>query len=151
MNKYVLIPHEQYESFKSFLADKKEQKIAESERKTVDENISDNHRDIHPKIDGINSKREKFESVHSRILNNNNLDKKSDKFLDSKGKESVSTEFSEKTQKKAEVPHPLPPPGLPAAVEYSKDNYLSKIRKNERKIQKGSGGNEWIQKWTKNF
>ena len=117
MNKYVLIPHEQYESFKSFLADKKEQKIAESERKTMDENISDNHRDIHPKIDEINSKREKFESVHSRILNNNNLDKKSDKLFDSKGKESVSTEFSEKTQNKAELRHPLPPPGLPAAVE----------------------------------
>ena len=148
MNKYVLIPHEQYESFKSFL---KEQKIAEIERKTVDQNISDNHRDIHPKIDGINCKREKFESVHSRILNNNNLDKKSDKLLDSKGKESVSTEFSEKTQNKAELRHPLPPPGLPGVVEYSKDNYLSKIRKNERKIQKGSGDNEWIQKWTKNF
>ena len=151
MNKYVLIPDEQYKSFKSFLADKKEPKIAESERETVDENKSDNHRDIHPKIDEINSKREKFESIHSRILNNNNLDKKSDKLLDNEGKESVGTEFSEKTQNKAEVRHPVPQPGLPTAVEYSKDNYLSKIRKNERKIQKGSGVNEWIKKWTKHF
>ena len=154
MNKYILIPHEQYKSFKSFLADKKEQKIAESRRETVDENKSDNHRDIHPKIDENNSeksKREKFESVHSRIINNNNLDKKSDNLLDNNRKESVSTEFSVKTQNKAEVRHPLPPPGLPTAVNYSKDNYLSKIRKNERKIQKGVEPMNGFKNGPKNF
>ena len=46
---------------------------------------------------------------------------------------------------------PLSPPGLPATVDYSKDSYLSKIRKNGKKIQKGHGATEWIQKWNKKF
>ena len=44
MNKYVLIPREQYESFKTFLADKKDRIIAESKQETVHENKSDNHK-----------------------------------------------------------------------------------------------------------
>ena len=79
MNKYVLIPHKQYESFKTFLADKKDQRIGESKQETVDENKSDNHKvDILEKIDENKpekSKGEKFGSVHSRIINNK-LDKK---------------------------------------------------------------------------
>ena len=82
MNKYVLIPHEQYQSFKSFLADKKEHKIAESNQETV------NEKDIHPKIHNSNSeiiKAEEFRSVDSRILNynnnNNNNKRKSEKLL----------------------------------------------------------------------
>ena len=55
MNKYVLIPHEQYDSFKSFLADKKDQKIAESNQERVDKNKTDNHKDIRQKIDDNNS------------------------------------------------------------------------------------------------
>ena len=90
-------------------------------------------------------------SEHSRIINNNNLDKKSENLLENNQKESVSTQSSVKTQNKAELKHPLPPSGLPTGVDYSQDNYLSKIRKNERKIQTGSGENEWIQKWTKIF
>ena len=137
MNKYVLIPHEQYESFKTFLADKKDQKIAESNQQTVDENKSDNH-------NLKNLKGGKFGSVH-RIINNNKLDKKSENLLDNNPKEFLSTHSSVKSQNKAALTHPLPPPGLPAEVDYSKDNYLSKIRKNGRKIQKGRGANEWIQ------
>ena len=144
MNKYVLIPHEQYQSFKSFLADKKEHKIAESNQETV------NEKDIHPKIHESNSeilKGEKFRSVDSRILNNNNK-RKSEKLLDNNRKETVSSQFSDNTKDKTEIKHPLPPPGLPEKAVYSQDNYLSKIKKNGREIQKGSGANEWIQKWT---
>ena len=144
MNKYVLIPHEQYESFKTFLADKKEQRIAESHQETVDENKSDNHKDIHPKIEENNSKKskgEKFGSVHSRIINNNNLDKKSENLLDNNRKESASTHSSVRTQNKAELTHPLPPPGLPTAVDYSKNNYLSKSRKKGKENPK----REWSQ------
>ena len=55
MNKYVLIPHEQYESFKTFLADKKDRIIAESKQETVHENKSDNHKvDTLEKIDENN-------------------------------------------------------------------------------------------------
>ena len=150
MNKYVLIPHEQYQSFKSFLADKKEHKIAESNQETV------NDRDIHPKIHDSNSeilKGEEFRSVDSRILNNNNNNnnkRKSEKLLDNNRKETVSSEFSDNTKDKAEINHPLPPPGLPEKAVYNQDNYLSKIKeKNGREIQKGGGANEWIQKWTK--
>ena len=145
MNKYILIPHEQYQSFKSFLADKKEHKITESNQKTV------NEKDIHPKIHESNSeilKGEKFRSVDSRILNNNNK-RKAEKLLDNNQKEIVSSQFSDNTKEKTEIKHPLPPPGLPEKAVYSQDNYLSKIKKNGREIQKGSGANEWIQKWTK--
>ena len=38
MNKYVLIPHEQYESFKKILADKKRHINEETKPKTDDEN-----------------------------------------------------------------------------------------------------------------
>ena len=155
MNKYVLIPHEQYESFKTFLADKKDQTFAENNQERVDENKSDNHKvDIFEKIDDNKpekSKGEKFGSVHSRIINNNKLHKQSENLLDNNLKEFLSTHSSVRSQNKAALTHPLPPPGLPAEVNYSKDNYLSKSRKNGRKIQKGSGANEWIQKWTKNF
>ena len=150
MNKYVLIPYEQYESFKSFLADKKEHKIAESNQETVDEN----GKDIHPKIHESKSEKnkgEEFRSVDSRILNNNNNKRKSEKLLDNNRKETVSSQFSDKTQDKAEIKHPLPPPCLPEEAVYSQDNYLSKIKKNGREIQKGSGANEWIKKWTKKF
>ena len=42
MNKYVLVPHDQYESFKKFLAEKKEEKITQSKRETVNENKLEN-------------------------------------------------------------------------------------------------------------
>ena len=90
----------------------------------MDENKSDNHRDIHPKIDENNSeksKREKFESVHSRIINNNNLDKKSDNLLDNNRKKICK--FSVKTQNKAEVRHPLPPPELPTEKMKGKSTF----------------------------
>ena len=144
MNKYVLIPHEQYQSFKSFLADKKEHKIAESNQETV------NEKDIYPKIHESNSeilKGEEFRRVDSRILNNNK--RKSEKLLDNNRKETESSQFSDNTKDKAEIKHPLPPPGLPKKAVYNQDNYFSKIKKNGREIQKGSGANEWIQKWTK--
>ena len=87
-----------------------------------------------------NSKGEKFGSVHSRIINNNNnnLDKKSKTLLDNNRKETISTQSSVETQNKAGVTHPLPPPGLPAEVDYSKDSNLSKIRKMEEKSKKGT-------------
>ena len=150
MNKYVIIPHAQYESFKSFLADKKEHKIADSNQETVDEH----GKDIHPKKHQSKSEKykgEEFRSEDSRILNNNNNKRTSEKLLDNNRKEPVSRHFSDKTQDKAEIKHPLPPPGLPEEAVYSQDNYLSKIKKNGREIQKGGGVNEWIQKWTKKF
>ena len=97
MNKYVLIPHEQYQSFKSFLADKKEHKIAESNQETV------NEKDIHPKIHDSNSeiiKAEEFRSVDSKILNyNNNNKRKSEKLLGNNRKETVSSQFSDNTKR----------------------------------------------------
>ena len=124
MNKYVLIPHEQYQSFKSFLADKKEHKITESNQETV------NEKDILPKIQESNSeilKGEEFRSEESRILNNNK--RKSEKLLNNSRKETVSSEFSDNAKDKSEIKHPLPPPGLPEKTVYSQDNYLSKIKK----------------------
>ena len=153
MNKYVLIPHEQYESFKSFLADKKDQKIAESKHETVNQNKSDNHK-VNIKLDDTEAGKNVEETIGSedrRTINNNKLDKKSEDLLDSNPKESLSTQTSVRPQNKAAVKHPHPPPGLPAEVVYSKDSILSKITKNGRKIQKGSGGNEWIQKWDRNL
>ena len=72
MNKHVLIPHEQYESFKKFLADSKEERIAQSKQETVVDNTSDNHKvDIRETIDnGINSNGEIFGSAHTlKIIN----------------------------------------------------------------------------------
>ena len=135
MNKYILIPHEQYQSFKSFLADKKEHKIAESNQETG------NEKDIHPKIHESNSeilKGEEFRSVDSRILNNNNNKRKSEKLLDNNRKETVSSQFSDNTKDKTEIKHPLPPPGLPKKAVYSQDNYFSKIKK-----WKGNPKREW--------
>ena len=138
MNKYVVIPHEQYESFKSFLAGKKDIKIAESKQETLDENKSE--------------KNTGKEFVDSKIINNNN-NINSENFLHNTRKETVISQSSNKPQDKAEFTHPLPPPGLPEAGVYTQKNYFSKIikKKNGRKIQKGSGPNEWIKKWTKKF
>ena len=149
MNKYVIIPHEQYKSLKSFLADKKEHKIAESNQETVDEN----RKDIHPKIHESKSEKykgEEFRSVDSRILNNNNK-RKSEKLLDNNRKETLSRQFSDKTQDKAEIKHPFPPPGLPEEAVYSQDNYLSKIKKMEGKSKKGVEQMNGFKNGPKNF
>ena len=75
----------------------------------------------------------------SRILNNNNK-RTSEKLLDNNRKETVSRQFSDKTQDKAEIKPPLPPPGLPEEAVYSQDYYLSKIkRKMKGKSKKGVG------------
>ena len=94
-------------------------------------------------------KGEEFRSVDSRILNNNNNKRKSEKLLDTNRKETVSSQFSDNTEDKTEIKHSLPPPGLPEKAVYSQDKYLSKIKKKWKGNQKGSGANEWIQKWTK--
>ena len=138
MNKYVVIPHEQYESFKSFLAGKKDIKIAESKQETLDESKSE--------------KNKGKEFVDSKIINNNNIN--SENFLHNTRKETVISQASDKAQDKAEFTHPLPPPGLPEAGVYTQENYFSKIiikKKKWKEIQKGSGTNEWIKKSTKKF
>ena len=71
MNKYVLIPHDQYESFKKNLAENKEVTITQSKKETVDESKSENL-----KGDFLNVKsEEKFECLRNKIKNSNNSDK----------------------------------------------------------------------------
>ena len=86
-----------------------------------------------------------------KINNNNKLDKKSKLLLDNHEKETERSQPSDKSQHKAALIHPLLPPGLSEDVGYSKEIYLSKIRKYGSKIQKGRGANEWIKKWNKKF
>ena len=137
MNKYVLIPHEQYESFKKFLADKKRHINEKNKQKTNEENNSINP--ISNETTGENL---------GSVISNNILDKKSENSLDNNPENLHSTQSREI---KSSVNHPLPPPGLPSRKKYTENNFLSKISKNVQKIQKGSGNNEWIKQWSKKF
>ena len=134
MNKYVLIPYDQYQRFKNFVAEEKEKEKAESNQETV-ESKSGNHK-------AGNSDSENIGGVHNQ---------KSKIPLDIKQNESINIQSSANSEDKNTLGHTLPPPGLPAEAEYSKDNKFSKIRKNGRKRQEGVGAKNWIQKWKKRF
>ena len=145
MNKYVLIPYDQYERFKNFVAEEKEKEKAESNQETA-ESKSGNHKvdilEITEEKKAGNSDSENIGGVHNQ---------KSKIPLDIKQNESINIQSSANSEDKNTLGHTLPPPGLPAEAEYSKDNKFSKIRKNGRKRQEGVGAKNWIQKWKKRF
>ena len=124
MNKYVLIPHDQYLRFKSF--------VVENKDKT--ENV--------------------IENPDERKENSIKKDKTDEKESESIEKLDEAIHFNKSLYPEAsqEVTYPIPPPGLPAEANYRKNaTYFPKIRKNGRRNQEGGGSNEWIKKWNKKF
>ena len=128
MNKYVLIPHDKYLSFKAFVAENKDSTYTQSKQQSVDENKSENS-----KGHFINIKsEEKLEPLPEKIKNSNNSDNSENNVSVNTQKSRESTQSSSilypKVSEKSR--HPFPPPGLPAKDNYGSNvSYLSKLKK----------------------
>ena len=116
MNKCVLIPHDQYLSFKACVAQNKDSTYTQSKQHSLDENKSENSKGH---FINVNSE-EKLEPLLEKKLSVN-----TENLQESRQLSSIShPKASEKPR------HPLPPPGLPAKEDYrSNVSYLSKLKK----------------------
>ena len=110
MNKYVLIPHDQYLSFKAFVAENRD---TEGKQQSLDVNKSEKGQIINVKSEnGLEPAPEKKEN----IVNSVNSE---EKVSGNTQKSRESTQLSHISYPKASenIRHPLPLPGLPPEVD----------------------------------
>ena len=149
MNKYVLIPLDQYLSFKAFLAENRDPKYRQNQQETLNQSKSEKIKDNFLNVRAVENFEGQLKSIRSSI----NLEKSERNITDNSLKIIESTQSSASPYSKAseKLKHPIPPPGRLIKVEPNNVSYHSRIRKNKRNIQDGGGGAEWIEKWIKKF
>ena len=127
MNKYVLIPREQYDKFKEFL---------------LSEQTQNNHNEDNMPQESSLSQKETFQKVNDK--DNQMTD---DQMYDDIRSESEQLDL--KQEKREKIP---PPPGVPAAETLSSSSIHSNNKIRGKKKQEGYGERpEWFKYWNKNI
>ena len=132
MNKFVLIPYDQYYSFKSYLMEKNHGISSDKAEREVIADSDD--ADKHEMNDKVNiSIKSETETLNKNDLSGDILDKKKDK-----NEDNVNDNQS--------VDRLLPPPGIPVKTKKTKKIFQYGIRDG----QEGGGTKtepKWVKKW----
>ena len=136
MNKFVLIPYDQFNSFKSYLMEKKHdtssknkesEVIADTDKiENTDKNVMDDEINISMKSEG--------ENLNKNDLTGDILDEKKEKTTDNDNDHRTGDRF-------------LPPPGIPVKIKKTEKIF----QYGNRDRQEGAGTKKTEPKWIKNW